>query len=164
MSAYLLVFAPLSRGGNVILKSDFHPSHRSAECFFSAFLADFCVDLYFFFSSSKWRQMLPAWVIYFLFLYNRGHKPDWYTKAFGHLCAAEVVKIRDSFLNHNPATKEVKSRWRQMPIDAAPQWTQMFSGMVWVSTHGMGCRVAVKFWPGWVWDAHSNVCGNAIPF
>ncbi|KAF7248086.1 Rho GTPase-activating protein 7 [Varanus komodoensis] len=40
----------------------------------------------------------------------RGHKPDWYTKAFGHLCAAEVVKIRDSFINQNLETKEAKSR------------------------------------------------------
>nr|XP_060634534.1 rho GTPase-activating protein 7 isoform X1 [Anolis sagrei ordinatus]XP_060634535.1 rho GTPase-activating protein 7 isoform X1 [Anolis sagrei ordinatus] len=40
----------------------------------------------------------------------RGHKPDWYTKAFGHLCAAEVVKIRDSFVNQNLETKEAKSR------------------------------------------------------
>ncbi|KAJ7326723.1 hypothetical protein JRQ81_016482 [Phrynocephalus forsythii] len=40
----------------------------------------------------------------------RGHKPDWYTKAFGHLCAAEVVKIRDSFINRSLVTKEAKSR------------------------------------------------------
>nr|XP_014424200.1 rho GTPase-activating protein 7 isoform X2 [Pelodiscus sinensis] len=35
----------------------------------------------------------------------RGHMPEWYTKSFGHLCASEVVKIRDSF-----SKKEVKSR------------------------------------------------------
>ncbi|XP_038255217.1 rho GTPase-activating protein 7 isoform X1 [Dermochelys coriacea] len=35
----------------------------------------------------------------------RGHMPEWYTKSFGHLCASEVAKIRDSFSN-----KEVKSR------------------------------------------------------
>ncbi|XP_067386751.1 rho GTPase-activating protein 7 isoform X1 [Emydura macquarii macquarii] len=35
----------------------------------------------------------------------RGHMPEWYTKSFGHLCASEVAKIRDSFIN-----KEVKSR------------------------------------------------------
>ncbi|KAJ6668599.1 hypothetical protein lerEdw1_012081 [Lerista edwardsae] len=40
----------------------------------------------------------------------RGHKPDWYTKAFGNLCAAEVVKIRDSFSDQNLDTKEAKSR------------------------------------------------------
>ncbi|XP_039220907.1 rho GTPase-activating protein 7 isoform X1 [Crotalus tigris] len=40
----------------------------------------------------------------------RGHKPDWYTKAFGHLCAAEVVRIRDSFLNQNLEAKEATSR------------------------------------------------------
>ncbi|KAJ8281298.1 hypothetical protein GJAV_G00065940 [Gymnothorax javanicus] len=27
----------------------------------------------------------------------RGHFPEWYNKTFGHLCAAEVVRIRDSF-------------------------------------------------------------------
>ncbi|XP_060102380.1 rho GTPase-activating protein 7 isoform X1 [Heteronotia binoei] len=40
----------------------------------------------------------------------RGHKPDWYAKAFGHLCAAEVVKIRDSFSKQNAESKEAKSR------------------------------------------------------
>ncbi|KAM4900461.1 rho GTPase-activating protein 7 isoform 3-T4 [Sylvia borin] len=40
----------------------------------------------------------------------RGHMPDWYTKSFGHLCASEVVKIRDSFSQQNPESKEVKSR------------------------------------------------------
>ncbi|KAG6931657.1 DLC1 Rho GTPase activating protein [Chelydra serpentina] len=35
----------------------------------------------------------------------RGHMPEWYTKSFGHLCASEVAKIRDSFSN-----KVVKSR------------------------------------------------------
>ncbi|XP_061441364.1 rho GTPase-activating protein 7 isoform X3 [Rhineura floridana] len=40
----------------------------------------------------------------------RGHKPDWYKKAFGHLCAAEVVKIGNSFSNQNLETKEAKSR------------------------------------------------------
>ncbi|XP_054845484.1 rho GTPase-activating protein 7 isoform X2 [Eublepharis macularius] len=40
----------------------------------------------------------------------RGHKPDWYAKAFGHLCAAEVVKIRDSFTKQNVENKEAKSR------------------------------------------------------
>ncbi|XP_012881832.1 PREDICTED: rho GTPase-activating protein 7 isoform X1 [Dipodomys ordii] len=40
----------------------------------------------------------------------RGHMPEWYTKSFGHLCAAEVVKIRDSFSNPNTDTKDTKSR------------------------------------------------------
>ncbi|XP_066092634.1 rho GTPase-activating protein 7 isoform X1 [Saccopteryx bilineata] len=40
----------------------------------------------------------------------RGHMPEWYTKSFGHLCAAEVVKIRDSFCNQNTETKDAKSR------------------------------------------------------
>ncbi|NXE31193.1 RHG07 protein, partial [Ptilorrhoa leucosticta] len=40
----------------------------------------------------------------------RGHMPDWYTKSFGHLCASEVVKIRDSFSQQSPESKEVKSR------------------------------------------------------
>ncbi|XP_051783758.1 rho GTPase-activating protein 7 isoform X2 [Erpetoichthys calabaricus] len=29
----------------------------------------------------------------------RGRIPEWYNKIFGHLCAAEVVRIRDSFIN-----------------------------------------------------------------
>ncbi|XP_047405243.1 rho GTPase-activating protein 7 isoform X1 [Sciurus carolinensis] len=40
----------------------------------------------------------------------RGHMPEWYTKSFGHLCAAEVVKIRDSFINQSTDTKDTKSR------------------------------------------------------
>ncbi|XP_028382174.1 rho GTPase-activating protein 7 isoform X1 [Phyllostomus discolor] len=40
----------------------------------------------------------------------RGHMPEWYTKSFGHLCAAEVVKIRDSFCTQNTDTKDSKSR------------------------------------------------------
>ncbi|XP_058132949.1 stAR-related lipid transfer protein 13 isoform X1 [Dasypus novemcinctus] len=27
----------------------------------------------------------------------KGHSPEWYTKGFGHLCAAEVARIRNSF-------------------------------------------------------------------
>ncbi|XP_006974025.2 rho GTPase-activating protein 7 isoform X2 [Peromyscus maniculatus bairdii] len=40
----------------------------------------------------------------------RGHMPEWYTKSFGHLCAAEVVKIRDSFSHQNTEPKDTKSR------------------------------------------------------
>nr|KAF6368181.1 DLC1 Rho GTPase activating protein [Myotis myotis] len=40
----------------------------------------------------------------------RGHMPEWYTKSFGHLCAAEVVKIRDSFCHQNTESKDTKSR------------------------------------------------------
>ncbi|XP_010218866.1 PREDICTED: rho GTPase-activating protein 7 isoform X1 [Tinamus guttatus] len=40
----------------------------------------------------------------------RGHMPDWYTKSFGHLCASEVVKIRDSFSHQSLDSKEAKSR------------------------------------------------------
>ncbi|XP_004592737.2 rho GTPase-activating protein 7 isoform X2 [Ochotona princeps] len=41
----------------------------------------------------------------------RGHMPEWYTKSFGHLCAAEVVKIRDSFSDQNADNnKDSKSR------------------------------------------------------
>uniref|UniRef100_A0A8V0YN25 DLC1 Rho GTPase activating protein n=1 Tax=Gallus gallus TaxID=9031 RepID=A0A8V0YN25_CHICK len=40
----------------------------------------------------------------------RGHMPDWYTKCFGHLCASEVVKIRDSFTHQSLESREIKSR------------------------------------------------------
>ncbi|XP_072478479.1 rho GTPase-activating protein 7 isoform X2 [Notamacropus eugenii] len=40
----------------------------------------------------------------------RGHLPEWYTKAFGHLCVAEVVKIRDSFSRSSLDPKDGKSR------------------------------------------------------
>ncbi|XP_041435420.1 rho GTPase-activating protein 7 isoform X2 [Xenopus laevis] len=40
----------------------------------------------------------------------RGHMPEWYNKVFGHLCAAEVVRIRDSFVNQQSESKDGKSR------------------------------------------------------
>lgn len=30
-------------------------------------------------------------------VYPRGRFPEWYNKTYGHLCAAEVARIRDSF-------------------------------------------------------------------
>ncbi|KAM4859838.1 stAR-related lipid transfer protein 13 isoform 1-T1 [Thomomys bottae] len=38
----------------------------------------------------------------------KGHSPEWYSKGFGHLCAAEVAKIRNSFqplIAEGPETK-----------------------------------------------------------
>ncbi|XP_014976352.3 stAR-related lipid transfer protein 13 isoform X5 [Macaca mulatta] len=38
----------------------------------------------------------------------KGHSPEWYSKGFGHLCAAEVARIRNSFqplLAEGPETK-----------------------------------------------------------
>lgn len=38
----------------------------------------------------------------------RGRTPDWYSKAFGHLCAAEAARIRNSFqpiITDGPETK-----------------------------------------------------------
>ncbi|XP_014646757.1 PREDICTED: stAR-related lipid transfer protein 13 isoform X1 [Ceratotherium simum simum] len=38
----------------------------------------------------------------------KGHSPEWYNKAFGHLCAAEVARIRNSFqplIAEGPETK-----------------------------------------------------------
>ncbi|KAM5289021.1 stAR-related lipid transfer protein 13 isoform 2-T2 [Ctenodactylus gundi] len=38
----------------------------------------------------------------------RGHSPEWYSKGFGHLCAAEVARIRNSFqplIAEGPETK-----------------------------------------------------------
>ncbi|KAM4809384.1 rho GTPase-activating protein 7 isoform 2-T2 [Rhinophrynus dorsalis] len=40
----------------------------------------------------------------------RGHMPEWYNKVFGQLCAAEVVRIRDSFINQQTESKDGKSR------------------------------------------------------
>ncbi|XP_029443052.1 rho GTPase-activating protein 7 isoform X1 [Rhinatrema bivittatum] len=40
----------------------------------------------------------------------RGHMPEWYNKVFGHLCAAEIVKLRDSFTHRMPETKEARTR------------------------------------------------------
>ncbi|EHB02790.1 StAR-related lipid transfer protein 8 [Heterocephalus glaber] len=38
----------------------------------------------------------------------RGRSPDWYNKVFGHLCAMEVTKIRDSFPTLQAAGPETK--------------------------------------------------------
>ncbi|XP_011369766.1 stAR-related lipid transfer protein 8 isoform X1 [Pteropus vampyrus] len=38
----------------------------------------------------------------------RGRSPDWYSKVFGHLCAMEVAKIRDSFPTLQAAGPETK--------------------------------------------------------
>ncbi|XP_072920703.1 rho GTPase-activating protein 7 isoform X1 [Hemitrygon akajei] len=39
---------------------------------------------------------------------TRGRMPEWYNKVFGHLCAAEVVRIRDSFIIHGSGSQETK--------------------------------------------------------
>ncbi|ELW47909.1 Rho GTPase-activating protein 7 [Tupaia chinensis] len=51
----------------------------------------------------------------------RGHMPEWYTKSFGHLCAAEVVKIRDSFSHQHSECRDSKSRTR--PSDVTNTFT-----------------------------------------
>ncbi|KAM4662681.1 LOW QUALITY PROTEIN: stAR-related lipid transfer protein 8 [Discoglossus pictus] len=38
----------------------------------------------------------------------RGRSPDWYNKVFGHLCAMEVARIRNSFPPLNPSGPETK--------------------------------------------------------
>lgn len=40
-----------------------------------------------------------VWCKYVSFLpcVFRGRTPEWYNKAFGHLCAAEAARIRNSF-------------------------------------------------------------------
>ncbi|XP_075716136.1 rho GTPase-activating protein 7 [Rhinoderma darwinii] len=40
----------------------------------------------------------------------RGHMPEWYNKVFGKLCAAEIVRIRDSFTNPQSESNNGKSR------------------------------------------------------
>lgn len=42
------------------------------------------------------------------FCLSRGRSPDWYNKVFGHLCAMEVAKIRDSFPTLPAAGLETK--------------------------------------------------------
>lgn len=42
------------------------------------------------------------------FYLHRGRSPDWYNKVFGHLCAMEVAKIRDSFPTLQAAGPETK--------------------------------------------------------
>ncbi|KAJ6663171.1 hypothetical protein lerEdw1_010307, partial [Lerista edwardsae] len=38
----------------------------------------------------------------------RGRSPDWYSRVFGHLCAMELARIRDSFPPLNPSGPETK--------------------------------------------------------
>lgn len=66
------------------------------------------------------RQPRPPWqsserdvekgfpTSFLIFCPHRGHSPEWYNKGFGHLCAAEVAKIRNSFqplIAEGPETK-----------------------------------------------------------
>lgn len=48
-------------------------------------------------------QLMPS-----CFYLLRGRSPDWYNKVFGHLCAMEVAKIRDSFPTLQAAGPETK--------------------------------------------------------
>ncbi|XP_077165316.1 stAR-related lipid transfer protein 8 [Paroedura picta] len=38
----------------------------------------------------------------------RGRSPEWYSRVFGHLCAMELVRIRNSFPPFNPSCPETK--------------------------------------------------------
>lgn len=38
----------------------------------------------------------------------RGRSPEWYNRVFGHLCAMELVRIRDSFPALSPSGPETK--------------------------------------------------------
>uniref|UniRef100_A0A673LLS6 START domain-containing protein n=1 Tax=Sinocyclocheilus rhinocerous TaxID=307959 RepID=A0A673LLS6_9TELE len=38
----------------------------------------------------------------------KGKSPEWYNKAFGHLCASEAARIRNSFLSLDPEGPETK--------------------------------------------------------
>lgn len=38
----------------------------------------------------------------------RGRSPEWYNKVFGHLCAMELARIRDSFPALSPNGPETK--------------------------------------------------------
>ncbi|XP_053559909.1 rho GTPase-activating protein 7 [Bombina bombina] len=40
----------------------------------------------------------------------RGHMPEWYNKVFGQLCAADIVRIRDSFIYQPSESKVGNSR------------------------------------------------------
>lgn len=40
--------------------------------------------------------------------FSRGRSPEWYNKVFGHLCAMELARIRDSFLALSPNGPETK--------------------------------------------------------
>lgn len=40
--------------------------------------------------------------------FSRGRSPEWYNKVFGHLCAMELARIRDSFPSLSPFGPETK--------------------------------------------------------
>lgn len=57
---------------------------------------------------TKWRDVEKGFPTFWYFCPHRGHSPEWYNKGFGHLCAAEVAKIRNSFqplIAEGPETK-----------------------------------------------------------
>lgn len=51
--------------------------------------------------------LLPAHLLLPLPFF-RGRSPEWYNKVFGHLCAMELVRIRDSFPVLSPSGPETK--------------------------------------------------------
>lgn len=40
--------------------------------------------------------------------FSRGRSPEWYNRVFGHLCAMELARIRDSFPALSPTGPETK--------------------------------------------------------
>lgn len=40
--------------------------------------------------------------------FSRGRSPEWYNRVFGHLCAMELARIRDSFPALSPNGPETK--------------------------------------------------------
>lgn len=62
-------------------------------------------------SWSPWQILWPVKILSHSlldFFPCRGHSPEWYSKCFGHLCASEVARIRNSFqplIAEGPETK-----------------------------------------------------------
>lgn len=49
-----------------------------------------------------------SWLTHICHADLRGRSPDWYNKIFGHLCAMELAKIRNSFPTLQAADPETK--------------------------------------------------------
>uniref|UniRef100_A0A8B9LFY2 StAR-related lipid transfer (START) domain containing 8 n=1 Tax=Astyanax mexicanus TaxID=7994 RepID=A0A8B9LFY2_ASTMX len=69
-----------------------NPNKRKLHCVLSS-----CSVL----NNTLWKasQLITtfSFPVFVVFVSYRGRSPDWYNKVFGHLCAAEVARIRGSF-------------------------------------------------------------------
>lgn len=64
------------------------------------------------------------------FVFFRGRFPEWYNKLYGHLCAAEVARIRDSFTVPMDKWKKRCAIWAT--TDSTASLNPRFLTIIWI--------------------------------